>query len=237
MDKTKSSVEFGTIRNVLRHHQDSSRKQPDFYRVDSPSVSSYFGCNKDYKKQISNYFSKLRDNGAQISHLDICGKATVQSLGGDISYCFSLGDRSNIDYQGNRIFQGDIFRERDFSRFLNDVESHIEAPALITFRPIVGLQDNNPVFNEEKYEKFREITEGILEKRFGQCVDILRRWGYMYIESPFQFENISHFFNRIPQEEWRVSRQIKKLAEKYHCNVKIKKSICGPEFLIRKRIN
>ena len=237
MNRTKNSVEFGEIRSTLRHHRDSSKRHPPFYRVDNSQADSYFKRNHDYRKQILQYFSKLRDRGIPIVHLDICGIATVQSLGGDMSYCFSLKDDSGFDYQGNQRVQGDLFCGRDFGKFLGEVRAQPEAPALITFRPIVGIQDNDPLWSKKGAGNSRDVTEGILKKRFGQCVDVLRKWGYMYLEKPFQTNGMEEFFRGIPQEEWRLSRQVKKLAEKYNCNVKIEGSLGGPKFLLRKRRN
>lgn len=237
MKKTNSSIGLGEIRSVLKYHRDASKRHSPFYRVDTSNACNYFNCNSSYREQILNYFSKLREEGIPIVHLDICGVATVQSLGGDMSYCFSLKDDSEIDWQGNRIVQGDLFNGRDFDRFLREVRSHQEKPALVTFRPIVGLQGNSPFIYEKKYNGFREVTEGILEKRFGQCVDVLRRWGYIYIETPFQGEGFADFIANIPQEEWRLSHQVKTLAKRYSCNIQIEGSIVGPKFLLRKRIN
>lgn len=237
MVKTIDLIGFEEVRRTLRHHRDSSKRQPSFYRVDSSGAYNYFDCNPDYREQILNYFRKLRGEGVPIVHLDICGVATVQSLGGNKSYCFSLKDSSGIDWRGNQTVQGDLFSGRDFNRFLREVKSQPVAPALITFRPIVGLQDNNPSLNGQKYRGFREVTEGILGKRFGQCVEVLGRWGYMYLETPFQGECFADFMAGTSQEEWRLSLQIKELAKIYHCNIQIEGSIFGPKFLLRKRRN
>ena len=137
--------------------------------------------------------------------------------------------------RGNQIIQGDLFSRRDFNRFLREVKSQPVASALVTFRPIVGLHSNNPSLSGQKYNGFREVTENILAKRFGQCVSVLRRWGYMYLEKPFQFEGFADFIAGIPQEEWGLSLQIKGLAKQYGCNLQIEPSIFGPKFLLRKR--
>ena len=237
MIRTRNLARFEEIRRVLKYHRDSSKNQSSFYRVDTSSAYNYFNCNPGYREQVLNYFRKLNGEKIPIVHLDICGVATVQSLGGDKSYCFSLKDASGLDWQGNQIVRGDLFCGRDFNRFLSAVKSQPEAPALITFRPIVGLESNDPAYNEERYEGFRKVTEGILEKRFGQCVSVLRRWGYMYLETPFQSGGLAEFIAGIPQDEWGLSRQVKDLAKKYHCNIQIEGSIHGPKFLIRKRKN
>lgn len=237
MVKTSDSIRFEELRRTHRYHRDSCSRKPDFYNVDIFDAYQYFDCNHDYREQVLDYFQKLQDSEVPIVHLDICGRATVQSLGGDKSYCFSLKDPSGKDGRGNQIVNGDLFCERDFNRFLREVRSQPVAPALVTFRPIVGLQSNNPSLNGQRYAGFREVTEGILAKRFGQCANVLRRWGYMYLETPFQGESFGEFLAGIPQEEWRLSLQIKELAERYHCNLQIEASIFGPKFLLRKRRN
>jgi hypothetical protein len=236
MNETTNPISFEDIRSTLRHHRDSSGRQPRSYRVDSIRASQYFRGNPTYEKEVLRYFQKLKGRGIPIVHLDICGRATIQSLGGNMSYCFTQNDDSEFDRQGNRIIQGDLFNGKDFNRFLKEVTSHPEAPALITFRPIVGLFNNDPELINYK-ENIREVTEEILEKRFGQCADVLRRWGYMYLEQPFQTCGMADFFRRIPQEESQLSLRIKGLAEKHHLNVKIEGSIHGPKFLLRKRRN
>ncbi len=233
MGDKKSTPKFGEIRNSLKYHRDSAKKQPGWYGADTGQVANYFKHNPEYRKKILTYFSKLREDEIPIVHLDICGVATVQSLGGDMSYCFSLKDQTETDWNGNRIIQGDLFSNRDFAQFLDEVKSG-EAPALITFRPIAGLQDNNPYISTRA--EFRESTEGILAKRFSQCANVLRRWGYMYLERPFQFDSsLADFLSGVPQEEYELSRQIKTLSKNNHCNIKIEGSIYGPKFLIRKR--
>lgn len=107
------------------------------------------------------------------------------------------------------------------------------SPALVTFEPMAGLNRYQSMYNAEN-PIYENVTYGQLEKRLEEIVEILKPGGYIYLEKPFQFSGTADFFRGIPQKQWEITLNIKKLAERLKCKIKIATKISGPYFLIQK---
>lgn len=230
---------FGQIRKAIESHKQRSnenRPHDDEYRVDRYDASRYFAPHPKWGNQIREYFQELHNRNEEVVHVDVCGRATAEKLGADKSYCFSLktpGVRKIVSEPNNVFIDGDIFNTEDFSNLIERLKQDNISPALVTFEPMAGLNRYEPMHNAEN-PIYENVTYGQLEKRLEKIVAILKPGGYVYLEKPFQSNGTADFIRRIPQKQWEITLNIKKLAERLKCKIKIATEISGPYFLIQK---
>jgi hypothetical protein len=212
-----------------------------FYRVDRTNASEYFGVLPKWKELLRKYFRELHEQGVPVTYVDICGRATADSLGADENYSFSLQPiasflRPGSNREETRV-RGDLFNTRDFNAFLQLIRRNGDQPAFVSFEPIVGLQEFTPHKRSTTRPHLNEeVTNQILVRHLTRVVSILRPGGYIYLGPPFQLtRDLGAFFRGAPQSEYRESLQVKELCKKLHCTVKVGATIAGPHWLIRKR--
>lgn len=241
---------LGEIRKVIEHHKEISDKQrgnDDMYRVDIYDASRYFESNPRWEKKIEEYFKEIHSVGENVVYVDICGRASGVRLGADKTYTFSLKTpetRKIISQPGDIFIDGDIFNSKDFFEFITIIEDGGVPPALVTFRPIVGLEKHDPELQSKNILNYnKEVTYQQLIKRLQKMISVLRPGGYIFLEKPFQTmgikESVGDVFSgeRTPQDQWEISLAIKKLIRELKCKIEIDSEIGGPHFLIRKPLN
>ncbi len=199
------------------------------YGLDRVRPLEYFwGCDA-WVHCVCRYLDSLHKKGDKVVYVDVCGRASGHFVGADKSYGFSL---QPVDFhifrpEDDIAVQGDLFRLRDFSRFINLLRNRGDQPALVTFVPVVGLQAYTP--------EPRSLTEKVVYQRLlnnlRRMFEILRPGGFIYFERPFQLTEI---WNTKPYQEWGITLEIKKFCEKYNCNLDIVQYQTGPSFLLRK---
>jgi|SRR5271168_2944511 len=232
---------FESVRKAVEHHNEISdeRRDTDEYRLDRYDASEYFALFPKWKKTIEKYFAKLHNKGEEVVHLDVCGRADAQRMGADKSYLFSLKAseyRKDLSRPNNIFVDGDVFNPNDVRALTKKLEEDNISPALITFEPVAGLQAHDPTLGHEDIPEYEAITYAQLGKVFGRMIRILKPGGYFYIAKPFQSMGISDFLQRLPQEQFEMSKKIKEMSADAECEVEVGKDIGGPYFLIHKPI-
>lgn len=162
---------------MIEHHQKISDEQiinnpSDHYRLDRYDASRYFALHKKRGEEIAECFKKIHNQKQKVVYADICGRATGEKLGADKSYCFSfktptsrqsvleLSNVLNGRKKHEAVFvDGDIFNSGDFAHFLAQMKKDTSAPALVTFEPVAGLGDYQPIHNTvDILPNYRGIT-------------------------------------------------------------------------------
>ena len=211
----------------------------EYYRLDRDDASSYFRGYPKWERKIGDYLRSLHESEAV--YVDICGRAQGSYLGAREHYSFSLQplyswQRRDSNREEQR-FCGDIFSTRDFNAFLSLLKRNGDAPALVTFEPIAGLENYIP----HKGSKTRaalnsEVTFQLLEHALRRLVAVMRPGGYILLGPPFHFgTNLGDFLQKVPQEKYQSTLYVKALCRKFKCSVEVGSSINGPRWLIRKR--
>lgn len=234
---------FGQIRNAIRHHRKiSEQKYPndEHYQVDRSHTSLYFSQHRKWEEKIRSYFKELHKRGKQAVHVDICGRTIADDLGADRSYCFAL---KMSEYQDiisraisdadNVFIEGDLFNTRDFSKLIQRLKEDGIHPALVTFEPIVGLQQYDPFTIRDP--NYKEVTYGQLEKRLKTMIAISLPGGYIYLDKPFQSDGTADFFKGKCQKDYEISLRLKRIARQQKCRIEIGQEFSGPYFLLNKR--
>jgi hypothetical protein len=237
---------FGSIRKALELHKKSTEEtreanNTDHYRVDRSNAERYFALHPEWQRKIKKYFQHIHSKGETVVYVDICGRASGDSLGADKTYCFSLKtpEMAKVFTSDNTSFiDGDIFNSKDFSNLLDKIEEGGVQPALVTFEPIVGLQAHTPDYTKKEVsENYKEATYQQLEKRLVDMIEILKPGGYVYLSRPFQFDDSARdFMQGKPVEEWSLSLQVKRVAGEHGCTVEVSGGLGGPYFLIKKLV-
>ena len=233
---------FGQIREAVKHYRKTTEinRCDDYYPVDRYHAAGYFETNKKWKEIIRAYFGGLHNKGKEVVHVDICGRATAESLGADRSYCFSLKTPKHrrrvsraLSDADNVFIEGDLFSTPDFLNFMNRLKEDNVHPALVTFEPIVGLQGYNPL--GVAIPEYPETTYGLLEKRLKTMIEILQSGGYVYLGKPFQTDGLADFVQGKREKDYEISLHLKKIARQQKCRIAINEEFNGPYFLINKR--
>lgn len=233
---------LGPVRKAIEFHKRTSDvgRQDDTYRLDRNDAEDYFGILPKWRSKLINYFDSLHEQGEKVVHVDICGRASARSLGADKSYFLSLNPgefRKAISHKGDVFIDGDVFSPKDFLRLKKRLEEDGARPALVTFKPVAGLQNYfGAGMKVEGVPNYKEITHARLEKRLEEVVAILRPGGYVFLERPFQFD--SGFINALEgksQNEFDISIALKRIAKRLKCKIEIASVITGPYFLLHKK--
>jgi hypothetical protein len=232
------------IRDVFRYHRRMSELQSaenptDQYRLDRRSLNQYFGIFPKWKEKISAYFQDLEAQGEKIVHVDVCGRASGQSFGVATSYLFSFKtDRFKriLASPSDVYVDGDLFDPADFHRLLDSIRNGGTAPAFVTFMPVAGLHQYTPCKLED-LPNLEAITYAYLGKRLEGIIRILRPGGYILLERPFQFDgSMFECMAGKPQNMFKLSLAMKRLARKMKCRIEIQSEIGGPYFLVHKPV-
>lgn len=209
----------------------------DSYRVDRSDALKYFGIAPKWRQKISDLSSRLKAEQKEFCYVDICGRASGARLGATQSYLFSLktNKMSRLFHPTSDIFvDGSIFNSRDFSRLVRHIRSGGVRPSFITFMPMAGLQSHSPLFGKH-IPNFEAITYAILASRLVCMLELLLPGGFIMLERPFQFDgSFAEAFSRTPQNKYKLSLALKKLARKCKCRIEILSELGGPYFLIHK---
>ena len=234
------------IRTSIKAHIKTGEMTPtdDYrrFRVYRSDADAYFDILPEVRVKVQAQFAKMRANGEKIVHIDICGEASAcKTLKADVSYLSPLTMIPNDElrrHRNDKPLPGNIFDPNHFARLKHTVLAQDGAPALITFNPIAGLQDHDPIHADltgEALELHGKVTYGILEKRLVDCMTMLKRGGYIFIEKPFQSMGTVEFLRGVPQEKRQFTLRVKELAEQNKCTVKCYADIRGPFLLVRRR--
>jgi hypothetical protein len=238
------SISRKEIGDTFQYYSKSSgeheRDNPsDRYRVDRRSAEQYFSIAPKWKQKLLEYFSELKKAKEFIVCADICGRASYLTLGANKSYFFSYKTNELCrlgENKKNVFFDGDIFNPTHFSQFISVIRNDGAQLAFVTFMPMAGLQQYTPQ-TIEGLPNYEHLTYTYLSKRLRDIVRILRPGGYVMIERPFQFDgSIIDFACRLPQNQFKISIAMKKIARKLKCRIEILSGIGGPYFLLRKSV-
>ena len=235
---------FLEIRKVMEYYHSVAIKGiegGDHFRLDRHQTREYFFIHKMWDEKLHKYINEELKNKEKLIHLDICGRTNARTMGFHKSYCFALKTsyfRKKMSEDNHYFFDGDLFNPNDFNEFIELIKTQKAYPTLITFEPVAGLQDYGPEIKIDGVSNYREIVFAYLVKRLYQIVEILKPGGFLYMERPFQFDsdNAVDFFCRVPQNKFKISNSLKKVARKLKCKIEIGKEIGGPYFLLRKNI-
>ncbi len=235
---------FGHVRSILKYQKkqsDRGRASGDYFRgCDRYKAYEYLERFPDLVRTVRGYSKSLREVGEEIVHVDICGRATGESLGANRSYCFSLqASEDRIGWaakEKNILINGDIFSSRQFGFFINRLKQDKAEPAIITFEPVAGLGKYESFQDATGMPKFKDICFRQLEKRFVALFELLKPGGYMFLGRAFQGQNISDWLSGKPTEEYATSLELKRITGKLKCRLQIIADPYGPYYFIRKHL-
>ncbi|HEY6022196.1 MAG TPA: hypothetical protein VIY48_20715 [Candidatus Paceibacterota bacterium] len=228
------------IRQALRYTRRITavvlEKEDHYFRLDRRDAAEYLWDRDDWKRLLREYFESLRNQGERVVYVDICGRTDARSFGVERNYSFSLQpvDFYWIRPKDNILVQGDIFSARDFYSFVNLLRANDDYPAWVVCEPVAGLQSYTP--RKKGPDLHFEVTYQRLANNLRKMLEIVRPGGYVFLECPFQGMNFGDWFQKKPVEEYESSLWIKDFAKRHGCTVRIKSSIVGPRYLLRKRM-
>ena len=244
-----TATEIGNIRHTLRYLRevaDIRQSQGEEYRLDRLHAEEYFrvgepreDIGRKLERAISEYTQDLKATGNHsLVFVDICGRATYGLA--EHNYSFSLQPHNSIypQKQGECCVVGNIFDSKDFRVLLNMLNKNSHRPFLVTFEPVAGLENYNPLYLYKEQNCADTTIYGCLEKRLAEIVEILLPGGYLFLGKPFQGMNLMDFFvHKIPQEEYVSSLWVKHLARKLKCSFRVVSCPTGPYWILRKYKN
>lgn len=236
MDAVVSPPTTRDVRSTVRALREITARRADdqYYRVDRRNAAEYLWDRDDWKKLISEFFSQLGGKGHDIVFVDVCGRASARSMGATHNYSFSLQKVGTFDdnEDGSQV-RGDIFNSRDFYSFVNLLRERGHFPAWVTCEPIVGLQSYAP------YTKHGLLREQVvfqrLENNLRRMIEVVLPGGFIFLECPFQGMNLGDFIQKKSLEEYDSTLWLKDFCSRNKCSLRVKDSIVGPRFLLRKR--
>lgn len=241
--KDIQKLKFLEIRKSYAYYRKATKAHlehnpSDHYRVDRSFAIRYFSIFPKWRKKIIDFTNELKKNKKDFSYVDVCGRASGVSFGANLSFLFSLKTgkvKRAFSNQGTDIFiDGDIFNPDDFNRLLDEIRSRGVPPALITFRPMAGLQSYTP-FRSIEIPGYEAITYTILYKRLAAIFELLLPGGFIMIERPFQFDGtMADSMMGLAPNQYKISVALKKIARKLKCKIEIGHELGGPYFLLQK---
>ena len=211
------------IKKAIRKLRGISLKGKDdqFYRLDRRSVSSYRlehdWCNPEY-----DILRTIKARGGKVVYVDVCGRATGESLWADETYTFSLQSLDRVFWKEKTAthVQGDLFNPRDFYGFIRLLRKKRVSPAFVTFHPVAGLQsytpwskDNDPVYDLIVFQR--------LANNLQKMIEILKPGGFIHLGKPFQllYMDMWDFLNHVPRKEWKSHLWLKTFCRKMRCSL------------------
>ena len=243
---TKRSVRASTeIRDALCLIQNISAKEragSGYYRLNRVFADLYLQGLPKWETKIRRFFNTLREQGKSVVFVDVCGRATGASLGADKSYSFSLQpvDIHHFCQCEKEVrVRGDVFIAADFYSFVRLIRSNGDKPALVTFKPVAGLQSYSPRRDfKDKPGLHYEVIFQRLKNNLRKMIEVMMPGGFMLLEHPFQLgdsTDSTDFLRGAPQDQYKSSLWVSAFCKEMRCSVEIKSTLCGPVWLIRKR--
>ncbi len=239
MDMKTISASIGDIRAVIskfRHKTVLKQKAGEHYRLDRGQGGQYMTGHKKMEEKVYGFLRTLRAQNEPVVYVDICGRAKLE--GADINYSFSLQENYWTFDQVPERFVGDIFSAKDFYGFLQMIRSSGFQPSFVTCEPVAGLNDYTPFWNADckKLAHYEAILYQRLENNLRETVKLLRPGGFIFLTRILGGEGLGEFLAGVPQEGRQESLFMKSLCQSMRCSLDIESTVCGPAFLIRKRL-
>ncbi len=257
ISKTLAQSNRADMREAIlrqRRRAEKGREGGERYGLDRTIARQYLSFHPEWRKKVEKYLRQLQNGKQPVVYVDICGRATGQSLGADLSYTFSLQPKGRyFTFKGETHVEGDIFNGGDFGRFLRVIVENGHRPAFVTFVPVAGLQKYIPTEITEipasadaelanrRRERYAEtprlewdVTWQRLKNNLERMIGILRPGGYIYLTKPFQLLDMGEFLRRVPKTKGRLAFGVQAICQELGCAVEVVAALDGPAFLIKK---
>ena len=211
------------IKRAVQKLQEISRKGRDdqFYRLDRRSVNSY-RLDPHWSERIYDFLRATRAGRGKVVYVDICGRATGESLWADESFTFSLQPLDRLFWTEKTAthVQGDLFNPRDFYGFIRLLQKRRASPAFVTFHPVAGLQSYTP-WSKDDDPTYDLVVFQRLANNLKKVIEILKPGGFIHLGKPFQLFSMDmrDFLNHVPREEWKSHVWLKAFCRKMRCSV------------------
>ncbi len=241
-EKITPNYRVADIRNAILWNREQAAidyRTDDYGHPVDRLRADYLSRQPKWEKEVRSYLKRLHKRGERVVYADICGRASGDCLGADISYCFSL-HASNLRRRfcrpGEVLVDGDLFRMRDFNSFLAQMKRNGDAPALVTFNPLAGLQSYTPTKEKLAIKLHPQVTWQRLENNLRRLLETVRPGGYLYLDRPFQLAGTDTFdwLSRKELCEYQSVKWMTAFCRDRRCRIRFDRTITGVKFLLKK---